>query len=403
MNEPAGGPNARLRAVAAACAPFVEFYRGPLWARRQASTDPCDFVFGNPHDMALPGMVDALAAVTVPRDPSWFAYKFSEPEPRAAAAAALRGRIGVDVDPEHVLLTKGASGALAVVLSVLLEPGDEVVYVLPPWFFYSATIVAAGGVGVPVQCDPEDFDLDVEAIAAVIGPRTKAVIVNTPNNPTGRVYPPETLRRLAQALEEASARIGHRVYAISDEPYHRILFPGTTFTSPAAHYPHAFVLYSYAKTLLNPGQRLGFVAMAPGLAGADALGEAMFFAQLACGQGWPDATMQHALAALEGECIDLEQIRRRKDDLLGALRRAGYEVHDPQATFYLFPRSPIADDVKFAELLAERDVFVLPGEVLAMPGYFRISLTSNDEMVARSLDRFADAFAAVADYEVCRR
>lgn len=388
-------PNSRAAATARACAPFVEFYRGPLMARRRDCADACDFLFGNPQEMALPGLVDALQDAAMPRDPAWFAYKFSELQPREAVVAALRERVGVDFDPEHVLLTKGASGGLTVILAVLLEPGDEVVYVLPPWFFYDAMIVAAGGVGVPVRCEPDTFDLDVDAIVAAIGPRTRAVIVNTPNNPTGRVYPPDTLRLLAHALDDASARIGHRIYLISDEPYHRILFPGTTFTSPTAYYPHTFLVYSYGKTLLNPGQRLGFVAMAPGLEAAEDLGTAMFFTQIAGGQGWPDATMQYALPALEGQCIDLVALKRRKDTLLDALRGAGYQVHDPEATFYLMPRSPIADDAKFAELLADRDVYVLPGQVLDLPGYFRISLTANDDMVERSLDRFADAFAHV--------
>ncbi len=384
----------RAEAIQQASRPIMEFFRGPLTARRLASADPCDFVFGNPQDDAVPGLVEALRAASVPTSVDHFAYKFSEATPRRAVAAALHDRLGIAFDPEDVLLTKGAASALPVVLTTVLSPGDEVVYVLPPWFFYEPMIVAAGGVGVPVRCEPDTFDLDVDAIAAACSPRTRAVIVNSPNNPTGRVYPPATLRRLAETLAEVSARNGRPVYLISDEAYQRILFPGTSFTSPTAYYPHSFLVYSYAKTLLNPGQRLGYIALAPDMPDRKELRTALFLQQMAGGQGWPDAVMQYALPALEGLCIDLDRIGRRKDALLTALRGAGYQVHDPEGTFYLLPRSPIADDGKFAELLADRDVFVLPGYTVELPGYFRISLSASDDMVERSLDRFADAAAA---------
>lgn len=384
----------RADAIAAASRPIVEFFYGPLWTRRKSSPHACDFVFGNPHDDAVPGLVEALRAASVPQSVDHFAYKFSEEEPRRAVAAALGGRVGIPFEPEDIVLTKGAAGALPVLLATVLGPGDEVVYILPPWFFYEPMIVAAGGVAVAVRCEPDTFDLDVDAIAAACSPRTRAVIINSPNNPTGRVYPPATLRRLAAVLGEVSARNDRPVYLISDEAYQRILMPGTVFTSPTAYYPYSFLVYSYAKTLLNPGQRLGYIALPPTMPDREAMRATLFLQQMAGGQGWPDAVMQYALPALEELCIDLERISRRKDAMLAALREAGYQVHDPEGTFYLLPRSPIADDAKFAELLAARDVFVLPGYTVELPGHFRISLTASDEMVARSLDRFAEAFTA---------
>lgn len=385
---------ARVAAIQRASAPFMEFFTGRVWARRMASADPCDFVFGNPHEMPLPGMVEALRQACEPRSPDWFAYKVSEEAPRRAAAAALSDRVGVAFDPEDVLLTKGAAAALPIVLAALLAPGDEVIYVTPPWFFYAPMILAAGGVAVPVPCERDGFDLDIDAIAAAITPRTRAMIVNSPNNPTGRIYPVATLQRLAVALTTASERHGRPIHLISDEAYQRILFPGTTFVSPAASYPHSFLIYSYAKTLLNPGQRLGYIALPPQMPDRDTMRAALLACQTAGGQWWPDAVMQYALPALEDLCIDLDRLRSRKDTLLATLRAAGYQVHDPEGTFYLLPRSPIPDDTQFAELLADRDVYVLPGATVDLPGWFRISLTANDEMVCRSLDRFADAFTA---------
>lgn len=387
----------RIQAVRqASCAP-LDFEAGSLWARRTVAKDPCDFVFGNPQEMALPGLVDAIRAATIPDGPEWFAYKFSEEAPRQAVAASLRARLGMTFDPKDILLTNGAWGALAVILQTILRPGEEVVYVSPPWFFYEAMIIGAGGVGVSVDCDEATFDLDVDAIAAAISVRTRAVLVNSPNNPTGRIYPEATLRRLADVLEVASARHGRPVYLISDEAYQRIIFPGTTFVSPTAHYPYSLLVYSYGKTLLAPGQRLGYIALPPGMPDADEMRSALFLTQIAGGQGWPDATMQYALPRIEELCIDLERLRRRRDVLVEALKSQGYSVHVPEGTFYLLPRSPIPDDAAFAEALADHEVFVLPGHIVQMPGYFRISLTADDVMVARSLTRFAAARNEVTD------
>ena len=369
----------------------MEVFSGPLWSRRLASPAACDFVFGNPQEMALPGVVDAIREASVPQDPGWFAYKTSEAAPRRAVAASLRERLGLNFDAEDVVLTRGASAALALVLQTVLTPGDEVLYITPPWFFYEAMILAAGGSPVPVACDRATFDLDVAAISAALSPRTRAVIVNSPNNPTGRIYPEATLLHLGEVLGTASQRYGRAIYLISDEAYQRIVFPGTTFVTPTACYSHSFLLYSYGKTLLAPGQRLGYVALAPSMPDAAEIRSALFLTQLSRGHGWPDAVMQYALPKLESLCIDLGSLCRRRDLLVGALTSQGYQLESPQGTFYLLVQSPVADDGAFAELLAADDVFVLPGHVVDMPGHFRLSLTANDEMVARSVDRFAQA------------
>lgn len=384
---------ARTQAVRRASAGFTEFFSDPLCSRRLASPGACDFVFGNPQEMPLPGVVDAIREASIPQQPHWFAYKQSEAAPRQAVAASLLARLGLPVNPEDVLLTKGASAALAVVLQTVLGAGDEVIYVTPPWFFYEAMIIAAGGVPIAVSCDRTTFDLDVDAISAAVSPRTRAVIVNSPNNPTGRVYPKATLVRLAEALTDATRSNGRPVFLISDEAYQRIVFSGTTFVTPTAYYRHSFLLYSYGKTLLTPGQRLGYVALAPSMPDADEIRAALFLTQVAGGHGWPDATMQYALPKLERLCIDVERLQRRRDLLVAALTGQGYQLLPPEGTFYLLARSPIADDRAFAAVLADDDVFVLPGHVVDMPGYFRISLTTNDEMVDRSVDRFATAHA----------
>ncbi len=379
-----------LEGVHAASAPFVEFLTTSAWATRMGSPGICDFVAGNPHDMPMPEYVEAIRKASIPRHPSWFAYKDNEPEAREVAAESLRARLGIPFEPDDVFMTKGASTALAIALATVVGPGDEVVFLSPPWFFYESMIAFARGVPVRVKVDPSTFDIDVDAVAAAISPRTRAVIVNSPNNPTGRIYPPETLDRLAQVLATASEEHGRSIYLLSDEAYNRILFDGRRFPSPTGHYPSSFLLYSYGKTLLTPGQRLGYLALPPSMPRRERMRSAILLTQFS-GYGVPDAVLQHAMPDLEPLCIDLARLQRRRDVLVAALRAHGYEVHVPEGTFYLLPRSPVADDTAFAELLADDDVFVLPGRIVELPGYFRISLTATDEMVERAIPRFARA------------
>lgn len=383
-----------LDAVGAASAPFIEFLRGSAWAKRMGAPGICDFVAGNPQDMALPEYVEAIRRASVPRDPSWFAYKANEPVAREVMASSLRDRLDIPFEPDDVFLTKGASTALAIALATVVSPGEEVVFLSPPWFFYESMIAFARGVPVRVRVDLDSFDLDVDAIAAALSPRTRAVIVNSPNNPTGRIYPPETLERLAQVLRSAGEQHGKVIYLLSDEAYNRILFDGRRFPSPTAHYPHSFLLYSYGKTLLTPGQRLGYLALPPSMPGRERMRSAVLLTQFS-GYGVPDAVLQHAVPELEPLCIDLAQLQRRRDVLVAALRAQGYEVHVPEGAFYLLPRSPIPEDDAFAAALAAEDVFVLPGRIVELPGYFRISLTASDEMVERALPRFGAVIDAV--------
>ncbi len=382
-----------LEAVEAAATPFIQFLTTSSWSKRMGSPDICDFVAGNPQDMPLPEYVDAIRRASVPQNPSWFAYKANEPAAREVAAQSLRDRLDIAFEPDDVFMTKGASTALAIALATVVSPGDEVLFISPPWFFYESMIAFARGVPLRVKTDLKTFDLDVPAIAEAITQRTRAVIVNSPNNPTGRIYPPETLHRLAEVLDAASEEHGRTIYLLSDEAYNRILFDGRRFPSPAAHYPNTFLLYSYGKTLLAPGQRLGYLALAPSMPARERMRSAVLLTQFS-GYGVPDAVLQHAMPDLEPLCIDLAQLQVRRDTLVRNLRQQGFEVHVPEGTFYLLPRSPIPDDAAFADVLAAHDVFVLPGRIIEMPGYFRISLTGTDEMVERSIPRFAAAIHA---------
>ena len=237
---------------------------------------------------------------------------------------------------------------------------------------------------------PPAFDLDLDAIDAAIGPRTRLVIVNTPHNPTGRIYSRETLEKLAQLLERASTRIGHRIYLLSDEPYRRIRFDGRGFDSPAAIYPWTFIAYSYGKVLLAPGQRLGYLAISPLMPVAErqAFSDSMLSAQMALGWCFPNAVMQYAVPDLENLSIDQAALARRRDRLRGILGENGVETLPPEGTFYLWCKWPEGNPEQHWNELADLNVFVMPGSLLGARGYFRLSLTASDEMVERARPAF---------------
>jgi aspartate aminotransferase len=383
----------RVQQLADVLSPVLRFFSDSPYAQRRHHVVVHDFAIGNPHEMALPEFVSALQRQLPPQHDMWYGYPESLPGAQAAAAKALSQRRGVTFAPEDVLLTNGGFVALAVALNVVADPGDEVIFISPPWFFYEALIAAVGAVPVRVRVTPGTFDLDLETIAAAITPRTSAIIINSPNNPTGVIYPPETLAGLGRLLTEAGARYGRAITLLSDEAYSRILFDGRSYHSPTAYYPNSLLLYTYGKTLLTPGQRLGYIALPPDLPGRDQLRSAFFVAQLMAGYAFPNALLQHALPELENVSIDIAHLQHKRDWMVSALRQMGYELHVPQGTFYLLPRSPLADDWAFAERLAAKDIFVLPGVIVEQPGYFRISLTANDEMIEQALPGFAAALA----------
>ena len=361
------------------------------WEQHHLDSGVADFTFGNPQELPLPGLVDALRSNAIPRDKDWFAYKMSEEEPRNVVAASLRERTGIDYRAEDIAMTAGAFGALGVTIRALADDGDDVIFLSPPWFFYELMIASAGATAVRVRLQPPGFDLDPDAIAAAITPRTRAVLVNSPHNPTGRIYGEPELRALGEVLREASARHGRPIALLSDESYNRIVFDGTDYRTPALDYDATITIYTYGKTTLAPGQRIGYAALHPEFPDRAAVGYRIFVQQLAAGWGFPNALLQHAIGDLERVSIDIHALQARRDRMVPALREMGYEVTNPQGTFYLMARSPEPDDLAFCTRLANLGALVLPGTIVELPGWFRISLTASDQLVDDGLRAFREA------------
>ncbi len=381
----------RMRAVTEANRPLTEFVTRSAWSRRGKEAGVFDFTFGNPQEMPIQGYAETLQKWASPRDKDWYAYKLNETEGRAYIAESLSEWRGVPFDAEDIAVTNGAFGAIATAFATFLDPGDEVVYSLPPWFGYAPMLAHAGAISVTVPAKPRVFDLDVEAIEGAITNRTRMVIVNSPCNPTGRVYPPDVLENLATVLARMSERHGRPIYLLSDEPYSRLIFEGKRFHSPAAYYPYSMISYSYGKVLLTPGERVGFLALPPQNPEREERREQIMIAQIAGGWLFANALMQHAIGDLDRLSIDVGELEAKRDLMVDGLRQAGYEVHRPEATFYLLPRSPIPDDMAFADVLARHNVFVMPGTICSIPGYFRITLSSSRERLVESLAAFSAA------------
>ncbi len=376
----------RMSEIAAATSALFDYL--PLWEEHRHAPDVCDFAFGNPQEMVVDGFADAVSAATIARDKDHYAYKFSEEASQRSVADYLKEWRGQPFEPEDIAMTSGAFGAIAVALGALIDVGDEVVFFDPPWFFYRSMVLAVGGIPVSVPVRSDDYDLDLDRLAAAITHRTRMVIVNSPHNPTGRIYPPSTLESLAHMLREASDRYGHPIYLLSDEPYSKLVFSDASFTSPAEFYPDTLISYSYGKVLLTPGQRIGWLALSPLMSGREELRSSILLSQMANGWLFPSAVMQYSLSEIEKLSIDLKELEQKRDFFTDELTDMGYDLRRPEGTFYLWVRSPKPDDMEFAQALAKQNVLVLPGTTCSSPGHFRISLTGTTNMIERSLPVF---------------
>ncbi|MFQ6022178.1 MAG: aminotransferase class I/II-fold pyridoxal phosphate-dependent enzyme [Acidiferrobacterales bacterium] len=366
------------------------------YSRLRGAPDVADFALGNPQEMPLPGFAEALQRWTIPRNKDWFTYTLNRPEAQAVVAASLRERMDMPFEADDIAMTNGAFAGLAVTIRTVAGPGDEVIFNSPPWFNYESIILSAGAVPRRVKVNLETFDLDIDAITNAISPRSRAIIVNSPNNPTGKIFPPETLKRLAVTLTDQSKEYGRPIYLISDESYNRIVFDGLKFHSPVGFYPYSFLIYTYGKTLLTPGERIGYIALPPTMPDREKLHSAITVSQLMTGWAFPNVVLQYAMEELERLSIDVGHLEQKRDRLVAALRRFGYELHIPEGTFYLLVRSPWEDDWAFMDLLATHKILVLPASVVELPGYFRVSLTANDEMIDRALPGFEAAISYAA-------
>lgn len=280
------------------------------------------------------------------------------------------------------------AGALNVILKSLLDPGDEVIILKPFFVEYPFYIENYNGVVKYVSTKP-DFSLDPDAISKVITRKTKAIIINSPNNPTGKVYSKKNIEDLARLLREKSRVLNKPVYLIADEPYTEIVFDGVTVPSILKAYQNSIIAYSYSKTLSLPGERIGYIAVHPKIHDADDLVNALILCTRIMGFVNAPALMQRIVANLQHITVDVNIYQKKRDLLCNGLAKAGYKFPKPQGAFYLFVKSPIPDDVEFVKMLLKHNILVVPGSGFGCPGYFRIAFCVDDPTILNSMDGFA--------------
>jgi aspartate aminotransferase len=344
-----------------------------------------DFSLGNPVLEPPQRVLDALVRAADPGTPGAHRYmpNAGYPEVRAAVARHLAERTGLPLDAKHVVMCVGAGGGLNVVMKTLLDPGDEVILLTPYFVEYDFYVDNHGGVPVHVPTD-ERFQLDLPAIERAITPKTKALILNSPNNPCGVVYPRAALDALGELLRAASKRVGHAIAIVTDEPYRYISY-GVQVPWVFHSYEHVVLVTSHSKDLALPGERIGYIVFDPRMADAETLAAGATFATRTLGFVNAPAIQQRAVATLQGFTIDPEIYRRKRDLLYGALKDAGYDCVFPEGAFYMFPKTPIPDDVAFVRLLLEELILTVPGTGFGRPGHIRLSYCVEDRTIERAI------------------
>jgi len=316
------------------------------------------------------------------------------PETRQAVATKISQTCGLKMTADHIVMSCGAGGALNVILKSLLDPGDEVIIFKPFFVEYPFYIENYNGVVKYVSTKP-DFSLDMAALSKAITPKTKAIIINSPNNPTGKVYSKKNIADLAGLLKEKGRLLYKPIYLIADEPYAEIVFDGIEVPSILRAYENSIIAYSYSKTLSLPGERIGYIAVHPKIHEADDLITALILCTRIMGFVNAPALMQRIVARLQNITVDVMVYQKKRDLLCDGLARVGYKFTKPQGAFYLFVKSPIPDDVEFVERLLQKNILVVPGSGFGCPGYFRIAFCVDDATIINSLEGFADVIRSV--------
>jgi len=357
--------------------------------RERGAENVFDFTLGNPDVEPPEAVIRALGQVVERNLPRSHGYMPNAgfPEVRVRIAAWLAGRTGVPFTGEDVIMTTGAAGAINTVLKSILDPGDEVIVLNPYFPEYRFYIENHNGVVVPVETG-EDFQPDVDAIARAITPRTKALILNSPNNPTGALYGADVLHAIDRIAQPP-------LLVISDEPYRPLTFDGLRVPETLSVIRRAVLAWSWSKAMAIAGERIGYLAIPPHLPEAAALRNACTFANRILGYINAPAIWQHVVAEVPDATVDVSLYQAKRDLLCGALTSMGYEAPRPEGSFYVFPRTPIPDDVAFIRELQTEGILAVPGAGFGRSGHMRLSLTVSKPEIERSLPGFERAIRRV--------
>lgn len=376
------------------------FEAGTALKQQYGEDAVCDFSLGNPDLPAPVAVAKGLESVLAKADqPFAFGYMPNGgfPWARRRLAEHLSTEQEVSLSGEDVILTCGAAGALNVAFKTVLEPGDEVLAIAPYFVEYGAYAGNHGGVLKAVPSNADDFSLDFEALDKAITSKTRALIINTPNNPTGQVYSRQELSRLADFLSRKSEENGRPIFLLVDEPYRFLAFDGVEVPGALSLYPYAVLASSFSKNLSLAGERVGYLAVSPLLEGRAELVAGFILANRILGFVNPPVIGQHLMAAALGSQVDVGVYAARRKAMAEVLTQAGYDFFMPKGAFYFFPKAPGGDDVAFVQRLQQERVLAVPGSGFAGPGHFRLTFCVGEDIIRRAEDglkKARDAFPA---------
>ncbi|MDY6849492.1 MAG: pyridoxal phosphate-dependent aminotransferase [Thermodesulfobacteriota bacterium] len=363
------------------------FEQGAALRQRFGEENVFDFTLGNPSVEPPEAFKQELLDLAQNPQPGMHRYMNNAgyEETRAAVAQMLEQKSNLAVKPSQVIMTCGAGGALNVVLKTILNPGEEVIILAPFFVEYKFYIDNHGGTPVEVWTDPDTFQPDLEAIESAIGPKTRAIILNSPNNPTGVIYPRKTLEQLGRILEQKEKEFNRQIYVISDEPYARLSYDGLEVPCIFSAVRNSVIVTSHSKDLALPGERIGYLAANPEMNEVDLFIEGAVFCNRVLGFVNAPALMQRLISHLQHVSVDIQEYQDKRDILYLHLSKLGFEMVKPQGGFYLFPRSPLADDIEFVKQAQNHNILLVPGSGFGAPGYFRIAYCIDRSIIERSL------------------
>jgi len=364
------------------------FEEGAALKARYGEDNVFDFSLGNP-DLKPPFLFsEKLQNIIHEKKVGKHGYmpNAGYPETRKAVANYLSKEHQVDISKEQVVMTCGAGGGLNVILKTLLNPGEEVIILVPYFVEYLFYVSNHGGSCKQVKTR-DDFSLDLLEIEKAISSKTRAIIVNSPNNPTGKVYDEGSMIELGEILRKKGSETGRDIYLISDEPYSKIIYDGIHLPSVFVVYENSILVTSYSKELSIPGERIGFIAVNPKAQPLEDLIEGMIFCNRTLGFVNAPALIQRVVQHLQGITVDIAVYQRRRDLLCENLASFGYRFIKPEGAFYLFPQAPV-DDVAFVQELQSKNILTVPGRGFGMPGFFRIAYCVDEEVIRNSLEGF---------------
>lgn len=352
-----------------------------------------DFSLGNPSVPAPPQVNDTIARLLREKDSTLLhGYTSAQGDAgvRARIAEQIGSRHGVEISPNLIYMTCGAAASLSICLRALMEEdaGDECVVIAPFFTEYRVFIENAGGKLVVSRPEEKTFQIDIADLARKITPKTKAVIVNSPNNPSGVVYTEKTVTALCDVLREKSAEYGHPIYLIADEPYRELVYSDVTVPYLMNYYDNTLVCYSYSKSLSLPGERIGYIAVSPAMEDGGNVYLAICGAGRSLGYVCAPSLFQQVIAECLDASVNVEAYRKNRDLLYGSLTAYGYECVKPDGAFYLFVKAPSGDAYEFYERAKAHEILVVPCDDFGVEGYVRIAYCVDYERVKNALPAF---------------